>query len=41
MPIIPLALELGCELTFPVGEAMSSGILMTSGQLVGILCVNI
>jgi MFS family permease len=29
-PVIPISFELGCELTFPVGEAFSSGILMTA-----------
>lgn len=33
---IPLSLELGSELTYPVGEANSSGVIMTSSQISGI-----
>lgn len=31
VPVIPLGLDFGCELVFPVGEALSSGILMSAG----------
>lgn len=35
-PILPLTLELAVEITYPVGEATVTGMLMVSGQLVGI-----
>jgi hypothetical protein len=37
MPLLPLSLDLGCELSFPIGEALSTGILMTGGNFVGII----
>ncbi len=36
IPLVPLSYDLGCEITFPVGEALSTGILITTGQLVGL-----
>lgn len=30
-PVVPMGLDFGCELVFPVGEALSSGILMSAG----------
>lgn len=30
-PVIPLGLDFGCELVFPIGEALSTGILMSAG----------
>jgi len=35
-PVIPISLELGVEVTYPVGEAMPTGLLMTAGQIGGI-----
>ena len=35
----PLALDFACEITFPVGEAMSSGFIMSLGQLISIVQV--
>jgi FLVCR family feline leukemia virus subgroup C receptor-related protein len=35
--ILPISYDFGCELTFPVGEAMTGGILNLSGQIVGIV----
>ena len=32
-PIIPLSLELCCEITYPLKEGTPSGLLMTSGQV--------
>ena len=31
LPIFPVALEFACELTFPIGEALSDGFLLTTG----------
>lgn len=39
IPIMPLCLELAAEVTYPIGEAFSSGALMTSGQFVGIIMI--
>ena len=36
-PLIPLSFDFGCEIVFPVGEAQVTGILMTGGQIVGII----
>ena len=36
MPIQAFMLELACEVTYPVGEAMSTGLLNMGGQAVGI-----
>ena len=41
MPILPIGFELGCELTFPVGEATINGIMNCSGQVFGILQILI
>eukprot|EP01101_Sappina_pedata_P012052 TRINITY_DN8216_c0_g1_i1.p2 TRINITY_DN8216_c0_g1~~TRINITY_DN8216_c0_g1_i1.p2 ORF type:complete len:734 (-),score=126.68 TRINITY_DN8216_c0_g1_i1:14-2215(-) len=35
-PILPLCFELVCETTFPIREAVPSGILISCGQIVGI-----
>jgi len=35
-PVLPVSLELGCENSYPIGEATPSGLLISSGQLVGI-----
>jgi hypothetical protein len=32
-PVLPISLELACEITFPVGESTSSGLLMANGQV--------
>jgi FLVCR family feline leukemia virus subgroup C receptor-related protein len=37
MPLLPLSLDFGCELSFPIGEALSTGVLMTGGNFVGII----
>lgn len=31
IPMIPIGFEFACEVTFPIGEAMSGGLLMTLG----------
>ena len=40
-PIIATAIELGCELVYPIGEATSAGTMLAGGQItsffVGIL----
>ena len=40
-PVLPLALELGAEITYPLSEATPSGVLMSAGQLVGIIVILI
>jgi FLVCR family feline leukemia virus subgroup C receptor-related protein len=39
IPQVPIILEFGCELAFPIGEASSSGFLLAGGQLLGFLAV--
>lgn len=39
-PLLPLSFDFGCEIVFPVGEAQVTGILMTGGQVIGILEVG-
>lgn len=36
LPILPLAMECACECTYPIHEDLSSGILMSCGQVSGI-----
>jgi len=31
VPLLPLGLDFVCEITFPVGEAFASGILISGG----------
>jgi len=35
-PVIPIGLELSCEISFPLGEAIPNGLLLCSGQFTGI-----
>jgi len=37
LPILSIALDFGVELTHPIGESFSTGILMCSGQIFGII----
>lgn len=39
IPQIPIFLDFGCEIAFPIGEASSSGFLLAGGQLTGFLTV--
>lgn len=39
LPMSAFMIELACELTYPVGEAMSTGLLNLSGQVVGVVGV--
>lgn len=41
IPIYSISMDLVCELTYPVGESISGGIIMTSCQITGIIFVNI
>jgi len=41
IPLWPVGLEYVAEITFPVEEDISAGMLMTAGQLVGIVHVLI
>jgi len=36
-PILPLCYELVCEIVFPIKEAIPSGLLLSMGQIVGIV----
>ena len=38
-PVLPLSLELGAEITYPLREATPSEVLMCAGQLVGIVMI--
>ena len=37
VPIMAVAFDFGVELTYPIGESFSTGVLMSSGQLFGII----
>lgn len=37
IPIMAVAMDFGVELTYPIGESFSAGVLMSSGQLFGIV----
>jgi len=37
MPLLPLGYDLACEITYPVGEAMTGGMLNIGGQIFGII----
>jgi hypothetical protein len=39
-PILPLTYDLGCELVFPVGEALVTGILNGGGMLFSFLLIG-
>jgi hypothetical protein len=40
-PILPLSYDLGCELVFPVGEALITGILNGGGMLFSFIMIGI
>jgi FLVCR family feline leukemia virus subgroup C receptor-related protein len=35
-PVLPVSLELSCEISYPIGEATPTGLLMIGGQVFGI-----
>ena len=37
IPLVPIMLELGCELVFPVGEGSAVGMLFAIGNFAGFL----
>lgn len=37
IPISSVGMDLGVELTYPIGESFSTGILMSAGQIFGII----
>ena len=39
MPLIPISMDFACEITFPVSEPFSSGVILASGQLFGVSMV--
>lgn len=41
IPIMVVGFELGVECTYPIGEAMSTGVMMSATQVVGIIFVRI
>lgn len=40
IPIMAVGFELGVEVSYPIGESMSTGFLMSGGQLLGIVYVK-
>ena len=38
-PVLPLSLELVCEISYPIGEATPTGVLMIAGQISGIALI--
>lgn len=40
LPIYTCSMDFVCEVTYPVGESISGGILMTATQISGIIAVN-
>jgi len=36
LPLLPITLECGCEITFPVPEVVTNGLLMVCGQVTGV-----
>ena len=41
IPIMAVGFELGVELSFPIDESYSTGLLMFAGQLLGIIYVSL
>lgn len=41
IPVLPISYDFGCELTYPVGEAMTGGLLNAGGQVWGIVQILI
>ena len=41
LPIYTCSMDFVCEITYPVGETISGGILMTATQISGIISVNL
>lgn len=41
IPIMAVGFELGVEVTYPIDESYSTGLLMFSGQLFGIIYVKL
>lgn len=40
-PIFPLGLEFACEITFPIGEAVSGGVINIMAQFIGVVQVKL
>ena len=40
-PLQPISYEFGIELTYPIGEAMTGGILVCAGQIIGIIQIGL
>jgi hypothetical protein len=41
IPLMPLSFDYGCDILFPAGEAQITGCLMTSGNFLGVVFVNL
>jgi hypothetical protein len=41
IPLMPLSFDYGCDILFPAGEAQITGCMMTSGNLIGLLFVQL
>ena len=37
VPIMAVAFDFGVELTYPIGESFSTGVLLSAGQFFGII----
>jgi FLVCR family feline leukemia virus subgroup C receptor-related protein len=37
IPVMAVGMDFGVELTYPVGESFSAGVLMSAGQIFGIV----
>ncbi|EAS01074.2 MFS transporter (macronuclear) [Tetrahymena thermophila SB210] len=40
-PLIPISMDFACEITFPISEPFSSGLVLASGQLFGSILVTL
>ncbi|KAL4450799.1 hypothetical protein ABPG74_011641 [Tetrahymena malaccensis] len=40
-PLIPISMDFACEITFPISEPFSSGLVLASGQLFGSILVRL
>ena len=41
IPFMPLSFDYGCDVLYPAGEAQITGCLMTSGNFLGVILVNV
>ena len=41
VPILAVSFDFGVELTYPIGESMSTGVLLSASQIVGVIQISI